>query len=152
MIVFEEEFMKSKGQPIKYKGYTLQMTDRFPLQKDKIASVRLVFEMTNSPWRQGVQLRVDQFFEINEKMIREDIVLWEDTAPKVVDFKCNSNRGELIVINVWDTGDGTMQFWHAGGAMKVECISDRKRRYFCNDGQLNDDMKDLIFTIECTMQ
>ncbi|OJW19261.1 MAG: hypothetical protein BGO58_03090 [Sphingopyxis sp. 65-8] len=49
--------------------------------------------------------------------------------------------------NVWDTGDGVMQSWHAGGAMIVEEI-ENVRRYLCNDGELDDDFDDLIFTLE----
>jgi len=53
----------------------------------------------------------------------------------------------LWVKNVWDMGDGVMQSWNAGGAMIVEgdAVS---RRYLCNDGELDDDFDDMIFTLE----
>jgi hypothetical protein len=146
MIIFEREFRKSKGQPIKYKGETVRMWDKFPL-KDKSQRLKVVFESTDSEWRQGISLKTDKGIEVNGRLFKKSIGLWEDTAPKEVEIICKSKRGELEVVNVWDCGDGVIESGHNGAAMIVEQLPNG-RRYRCNDGHPDDDFDDLIFRIE----
>ena len=142
---FAEFFLKSKGRPIVYSGNTLQMVDCLHAAAGQTFKVR--FEAVNSEWRQGVHLRTDGTFEVNNQIVSKSIELWSDSAPPEVVLKVYSKKGKIQVRNVWDTGDGAMQSWHNGAAMIVDEISGG-RRYRCNDGHPDEDFADLIFSIE----
>jgi hypothetical protein len=145
MLHFEEEFRRSKGQSIQHKGKTLVMWDQFPVPEGLIR-LQLRFVSTNSNWKQGVSLTVDGYFLINERRVNNAVILWEDTAPRVSEFECETRNGYVEVVNAWDTGDGVRQSWHAGAAIIIEEIKEG-RRYLCNDGHLDDDFDDLIFEL-----
>ncbi len=141
---FEDLFLKSKGQPIEYNGNTIQMVDRIPVTYGQ--QIRVIFESANSDWKQGVHLANDGAFEVNGQTIKKAVVLWKDTSPTEVLLKVKSKKGEFLVKNVWDVGDGVMHSWHNGAAMIVE-ESRSVRRYRCNDGRPDDDFDDLVFTL-----
>ncbi len=144
-IVFEGLFRKSDGKPIEYKGRRLCLVDMIPLS-ECAHRFRLTMEQSNSEWRQGVFLRSQKPIEINGRALSGKVCVWHDTSP-IVEFALPQNSVELGVNNVWDTGDGATDYWVAGAAMYVESISGGKR-YYCNDGHMNDDLNDLIFTLE----
>jgi hypothetical protein len=141
---FEDLFLKSKGQPIQYDGQRIQMVDRFRVTTGQ--EIRVTFESVDSDWRQGVHLSTDGSFEVNGQTIEKAVVLWKDTAPPDVVLKVKSTKGECLVKNVWDVGDGVMHSWHGGAAMVVE-RSGSVRRYRCNDGKADDDFDDLVFSL-----
>ncbi len=145
MIRFEEEFAKSAGKPIIYNGQTLLLLDYFPTKG--ATEFRLTFEACNSDWRQGVSLKVNANIEINERIIPGGILLWQDTAPRSVDFAVRPHVSTIDVKNVWDVGDGVVHSWHNGAAMITESI-ENGRRYHCNDGYPDDDCDDIIFRLE----
>jgi hypothetical protein len=142
---FEDLFLKSKGQPVEYNGQTIQMVDRVPVTDGQ--QIRVVFESTNSDWKQGVHIASDGSFEVNGQTVKKAVVLWKDTAPREVLLKVKSKKGECLVKNVWDIGDGVMHSWHNCAAMIVE-KSGSVRRYKCNDGRADDDFDDLVFSLQ----
>ena len=142
---FQEMFEKSTGKPIAYQGQILVMMDVFPT--DGATTLRLVFEECKAEWRQGVALRFDGKFKVNNQIIRKGIVLWQDTAWRTVDVEVIGKAPAIEVNNVWDVGDGVIHSWHHGAAMIVEALSDG-RRYRCNDGFPDDDFDDIIFRLE----
>jgi hypothetical protein len=144
MSTFEDLFLKSKGQPVTYKGQVIQMVDR--LRVDNGQAMKIAFESVNSSWRQGICLTTDGSFEVNSQKIKKSVVLWHDTAPVEVLLKVWTNKGECQVKNVWDVGDGVMHSWHNGAAMIVEEFP-AGRRYRCNDGRADEDFDDIIFNI-----
>lgn len=142
---FQELFEKSGGQPIEYQGATLVMFDVFPSEGAK--HLRLVFEESNGEWRQGVALRFEGKFKINDQIIRRGIVLWRDTAPQTVELEVVGKPSTIEVKNVWDVGDGVIHSWHNGAAMMIEELPSG-RRYRCNDGFTDDDFSDIVFRLE----
>ena len=141
----QDLFAKAKGQPIAYKGHTVQMVDCLRVSDGQMLKVK--FESVNSDWRQGVNLTTDGSFEVNDQGIKNSIVLWHDTAPSEVYVKIHSRQGECLVKNVWDVGDGVVHSWHNGAAMIVEEFQNG-RQYKCNDGRADEDFDDLVFSIE----
>lgn len=143
---FQDRFVESKGQPIEHEGNTLVMVDYFPVEDG--SKLRLTFESTDGPWRQGVSMR---FREDGALILSgqefQHVACWRDTAPQVVEFQTIGEATSLEVKNVWDTGNGVMESWHNGAAMIVEEIPGG-RRYRCNDGYADDDFDDVIFRIE----
>ena len=142
---FQELFEQSAGKPIVYQGKTLIMVDEFPT--GGVSHLRLVFEACNGEWRQGVALRVDGKFKVNGITINKGIVLWQDTAPAVVELEITPKVLSVEVKNVWDIGDGVIHSWHNGAAMIVEQLPNG-RRYHCNDGFADDDFDDMVFRLE----
>lgn len=142
---FETLFRKSNGQPVLYDGRTIRLFDRVAVRDGQ--KLKIVFEGVNADWRQGVSMDIDGSFEVNEQNIKKSIVLWHDTAPREVVLKVRTKKSELLVNNVWDTGNGLMHSGHNGAAMIVEETASG-RRYKCNDGLPDDDFDDLVFRIE----
>jgi hypothetical protein len=142
---FQSLFVESKGQPVEYKGQVIQMVDRVPVADGQ--KIRVVFESIDSDWKQGVHLSVDGSFEVNGQIMKKTVALWSHTAPREVLLKIKVKKGECLVKNVWDNGDGTMDSWHNGAAMIVEQHGSI-RRYRCNDGKPDDDFSDIVFTLE----
>lgn len=143
--MFEARFRETKGQPIEFDGQMIQMFDRVPVRDGQ--AIRIVFESSAPDRRQGISLTVDGSVEVNGQVIKKGIVLWVDTAPPQITLTLNTRKGECLIKNVWDRGDGVMDSWHGGAAMMVEDIGSL-RRYQCNDGRENTDFTDLIFTLE----
>lgn len=146
MTVFEDLFFESRGKPVEYRGQTLVLSDDFPIPEER--SFRCVFEEVNSDWRQGVLLEVNGEFLVAGHQVENALVLWQDTAPAVVEVQVSTSDDVIQVRNVWDTGDGVMHSWHNGAAMVVD-PTPTGRRYHCNDGRPDDDLDDLVFRLEC---
>ncbi|HVS90707.1 MAG TPA: hypothetical protein VHE59_01660 [Mucilaginibacter sp.] len=142
---FQALFTQSKGQPIIYNGKELKMIDRVTL-KESSTKIKITFLTTDSIWKQGVVIKTKGYFDINDQKFSDKIVLWEYTAPKEVELIVKSKDKILVIYNVWETLDGTIHYWHNGGAMYVE-ERDQTRIYDCNDGVADDDFNDLVFQI-----
>ncbi len=143
---FERLFIESKGQPVIYNGKELKMVDRVMLPSNEMLLL-IEFVSTDSEWKQGIVLQTKGEFEVNNLKVSNKIVLWEDTAPKQVEVTVKTKDKKLLIYNVWETGDGTMHYWHNGGAFYIE-QSDGASLYYCNDGYADDDFNDLIFKIK----
>jgi hypothetical protein len=119
------------------------LVDVFPVKDGE--HITLVFESTNSPWRQGVWLTCDRGVEINNQVLKSAL-LWKDTAPREVDIKCLTSNGLLAAYNVWDRGDGRDSLSHSSGMLVEELPAGR--RYKCNDIGFRTDFDKIIFRIE----
>jgi len=145
-IVFETLFLESADSTIEYKGKQLCLIDIISLD-DSPHRFRLTLEQSNSEWLQGVFLRSKRPIEMDGEKVAKKVILWRKTLPAVIEFSLPRKSVELGVNNVWDTGDGVTNYWTAGAAMYIEEIPGGKR-YHCNDGHMDDDLNDLIFTLE----
>ena len=97
---------------------------------------------------QGLHLEIDRGSLLaNGKDCGPDIVLWENTSPKKVEIWISGDPTELRVKNVFDTGLGIAQYWRDGAAMYAE-ENDGFIRYFCNDGEPDEDFDDLVFRMQ----
>lgn len=107
--------------------------------------IKLVFESCNSPWRQGVWLKTDEYLVINQLQC-PSAQLWQDTAPKEVLIECHTRDNRLHLYNIWDRGKRyESQSWTSG--MLVEELPNG-RRYRCNDIGFDTDFAKLVFRIE----
>ena len=141
---FQGLFEGSGGQPIQYHGQTLMLVDRFSVRNCQ----KLAFDIvsTNSRWKQGIKIDPDANIRVDGRLFRS-VVFWEDTAPSPAIIELEPEVTSLAVSNVWQTADGATDSWHAGAAM-ICTPTPNGRRYHCNDGDLDADFDDLIFTIE----
>jgi hypothetical protein len=143
---FEEIFTKNNGTPFIYNGKEIKMSDIINLTANKVY-LKITFLQTNSDYLQGIVLDTKGHFTVNEQVIPNGVVLWENTAPKEIQIFLDSKDKKIFIYNVWDPGDGTMHYGHGGAALYVETIG-ADRIYYCNDGSLNDDFNDLVFKIQ----
>lgn len=145
---FQPMFMKTKGKPIQYNGQTLYLMDRFPVQNKQ--KILVVFEKTNSEWRQGIRIDTEgKFTLLGQQYFDTAFTFWQDTAPKEIYFTVESRIGEIWINNIWDYGDEVTQSWFNGAAMIVEELPNGKgRRYHCNDGHPDEDFDDIVFRVE----
>lgn len=167
---FEQFFLVSKGQPIRYNQTVLQLADRLPVAYGDTLVISI--ESTNSPRVQGVSLRIEGSCEIvgeihkNDKVIKP--VFWEDSEiinPKHIEIKVFTKKGNVLVQNICEieysyltTSDNgkpvevrkkRMDASHNGAAMIVEEIEDG-RRYRCSDTSSDDKpfpFNDIVFTV-----
>lgn len=144
-MVFQELFMLSNGQPIEYKGKIVKMIDKLELINSHVP-LCVEFISTESRWKQGIVIQTKGKFELNDQIAPNKIVLWEDTAPKLVQIKIISSDKILIIYNVWKIEDGTVFYWYNGGALYTE-HENGIITYYCNDGIPDDDFNDLVFSI-----
>src|ERR1700741_471029 len=104
MVVFEDLFRESNGEPVVYGGQRLQLMDLFPIGPDAVLT--LTFESSASAHRQGVALTTKGNFIVDGRHVGRKLVLWSDTAPRKVAIEVRGVSGEVEVHNVWDRGDG----------------------------------------------
>jgi len=144
--VFEELFEDNNWQPFQYKGRRVCIEDDFAIPIGE-SLFELTIEKTKSEWEQGIFLKGNGYFVINDEKKETGIYLWESTTPRSIRFMFNSKVGDLKVWNIWRIDKGPMQYGHNGSAMYFEEILYGKR-YCCNDGYPDDDFDDLIFTLK----
>jgi len=150
-ICFEKMFRASECKPIEYKGKFLHIADKYEIKSGD--RFKVILEQFNSEWRQGVSMILPNgSFRLCGKESGRQIVLWQHSAPRVIDnitlFMKRKNTGVLHIINVWDPGDGIMDSGHNGAAMYIEDLGNNRKRYWCNDGYPDDDLNDIVFSIE----
>ena len=142
MINFERRFQQTKGEPFEEDGVVYRVS--LTLDAGIHEEVVLTFESTSSLWRQGIHLESEQPLEMGRRK-GQRMVIWEDVGQTPVHIVCQPHS-TLHIWNVWDTGDGTTHSCHAGAAMIAEGTQDGYRLH-CNDGHMDADFDDLIFTI-----
>jgi len=135
---------KTTNSAFKEKGqHDVVMIDVFDINDGDL--LKLTFESTNSPWRQGVWLKTNKHLVINQVQC-PSAQLWHDTAPKEVLIECHTSDKRVHLYNIWDKGNGQeSQAWTSG--MLVEELLNGKR-YRCNDIGFDTDFTKLIFRIE----
>ena len=146
--VFEEYFVENQGLPFEYKGKTIKISHNILLHPDNkwIIIDNLI---TNSKWKQGVVLYI-----LNGEMRLNGVksnsfIIWEDNfLNELVEIEILS--GESVTLyNVWDSGNGKIDYGHNGAGIHVEFLQS-KYRFNCNDGFPDDDLNDLIF--DCSIK
>jgi hypothetical protein len=141
---FAELFAAANGGPIVYGGKVMVLEDNFPVAGR--SHLRLVFEKFGSEWLQGVVLKTKGAFTVDGSIINTSIVLWQNTAPRVVDFSVTTKSNVIRIWNVWDRGRGISSHLQ-GAAMIVEQLGNG-RRYCCNDGHPDENFDDIVFRLE----
>ncbi len=165
MIDFSERFFESKGQPINYNGKTLTLSDKFPVKNGDVLIISI--EKANSEFRQGLCIDVTGHCECDGEVFKQGkgirMLFWEDTAPKQIKLKVFTEKDFVRVENIWERTNSYLVGGPNGetiekksksttsringAAMIVEEI-ENGRRYRCNDGTLDDDFDDIIFTVQ----
>ena len=99
--------------------------------------------------------------EPTPKRKRSNVLFWEDSTVldiKYIEVKVYTKEPYIILGNIWEVtysrgekqttsvGMGAV-LDRRGAAMYSEDIEDGKR-YFCNDGDMDDDFDDIIFTVK----
>ena len=110
--------------------------------------VRLSFESTDSPWRQGVWLGTRGALVIGATESPQ-VVVWGDSVsePVVIEIACTD--GFLRLYNVWDSGRGFGEFESQSYTSGMRLHSHANgTRYECNDIGLDPDFRKLVFRLD----
>ncbi len=150
---FTELFKQANWQPITYKGNTLVLVDRFPVENGDTLLISI--EKTNSDCRQGLSLDITGWCELNGQIYKQGngvrMQFWEDTAPKQIKLKVFTKKSHIFIENIWEStnhiGTKSTDSRRFGAAMIVEEIKNG-RRYRCNDWHPDDNFDDIVFTVE----
>lgn len=143
---FEEYFNESKGKPFEYKGKTIQLS--FSMEIGNVRKFRLNNFQTNSNWKQGIVIRALNGILKFDHIENSAFVFWQDNFKEYIDFEFKYGE-KLVIYNVWDTGNGKMEYGHNGAGIYVK-KDNNKITLNCSDGYPNEDFNDLIFTLNIT--
>ena len=110
--------------------------------------VRVEFIEASGEWRQGVWLATEGSLECNGSAASQ-LVLWEDTSPRVVDVTVHETDGRLRLYNIWDSGRGfgDHESQSATAGMVKRVRDDGAFVYACNDIGVDPDFTKLTFAI-----
>lgn len=151
MECFQDLFMASKGQPVEYNGETIFMQDKIVVDVDFKFAVRLI--STDSKYPQLINLAVEkgEYLTYVDTQ-RAQFSFLADTIP-IGEEMLLIGHSKNKVLRVWNgwlskdhLGNQVKESWYNGAAMKKE-VSGNTIRYFCNDGEPDEDFNDLIFEI-----
>ena len=109
----------------------------------------LEFESATGEWRQGVFLATVGTMSTNG-VESSTFVLWQDSAPPVVDIDIVETDGLVCVYNVWDSGrfGGHHESLRATSGMLATQLDDGRVRYGCNDIGGSPTFEKLVFTVQ----
>lgn len=133
-----------------FKGRVLHAALRFPVTKGE--RWRITIESTNSEWRQGISCAIYQykggFKSLGEQWKHN--MYWEDNVREwdieVIATEDDKPRN-LIIHNIWWVERFKRANSRMGGAgIYIEEIPDGWR-CFCNDGHLDENFDDIVFTV-----
>lgn len=148
---FFADMFTEPGQPINYKGKNIYSADFIYGPKEFKAVVSII--STDSKYKQGLSLNMagmkGEIAYDGKKITKGGFKFWEGEVPKQFVIGVKIEKGVLLINNFCDnTGTGSCVSGFSGFAMIIENISERKKRYYCNDFEPDDDFDDLIFDIE----
>jgi hypothetical protein len=108
----------------------------------------LEFLGADGDWRQGVWLATEGELEA-QGAATSQFVLWEDTAPEVVEVRVNATDGLLRLYNIWDSGRGLGRYeaQSATAGMVKRVRDDGAYVYACNDIGSDPDFTKLRFAV-----
>ena len=151
----DELFIKSKGEPIEYKGKVLSRIDKFPVSNEDTLLISI--EKTNSENIQGVSIDITGSCEMNNKIWKKGkgviMILWENATkfnPKHIEMKIFTKKDFIWIQNIWEItshlGKKSIDYGRYGAAMIIEEI-ENGRRYKCNDWHPDENFDDIVFTV-----
>lgn len=159
---FKELYKQTKVYPAEafYKGKKVVIADKFPVSDQD--TLIFTVEHTNSKYKQGFSVDVEGTVKFLSKKYRKgkriNFFLWE--RPEPYELQIFTNSSEVYIQNAWydpslgenaptcyaDGQEWLMNDKWGGAGMIVEEI-ENGRRYYCNDGECDDDFDDIIFSV-----
>jgi len=166
---FKQIFKKDKSdlypQRIDYKERKIFLVDKFPVSNKDVLIISI--ESTESEYVQGFYIGISGYLKTKngatKKRKNATVCFWEDTEvldPKHIEVKVFTKDPYVFIGNIWEVedesgkkktcwagGDEWRKFdkWGGSAIYSEEIVGGR--RYFCNDGDLDDDFDDIIFTV-----
>ncbi|MFT5819293.1 MAG: hypothetical protein ACI8ZM_000516 [Crocinitomix sp.] len=141
---FEQYFQESYGQPFTYEGKTIQISLRQLLKENSTCSLENF--KTNSDWRQGIVVRAVKGDLKFKDQINSGFVFWEENFGDSIDITFLKGK-ILLIYNVWDTGNGTMQYGHNGAGINV-VENEGRITLNCNDAHPTAELNHLVFDLK----
>lgn len=146
MTKLSDLFQASSGAPIDWEGQRVQMMYELNAEVDQDLEIR--FKDLSPARPQGLRLRArGGVLDVNGSRL-EDVVLWSDSAPEVVNVKLVPAKGKgpmnVRLWNTWRDAAGTMHAWIGNAGMLVEHHDDGSTDLRCSDGFDEPTFDDLV--------
>lgn len=164
---FDALFSSNTERPIKYKDRSIIRLDKYLVNDGE--KLKICIESTNSKCPQGLTIDITGSCEVKGKVYKKGkgirMLFWADAElidPKNIEITVFTKKGHVVIYNIWEQTNkylvGTsanpiekesksVEYWHGSAAMIVEEI-ENGRRYFCNDGQPDENFDDIVFTVQ----
>lgn len=138
-------FQKAKAAVIEYDGQLIHGILNLKIEGNQKFIIRRLKAAKSSV--QGLRLKaVKGFIEVNGQS-HQEIILWADTCPEIIDINVTSKSGcELKIWNVWKAGDIT-QAW-IGNAGFIISEKENVMILECSDGVGGINFSDFVVEIE----
>lgn len=142
---FSERLAAALGAPIDVDGQTAVGIYKRAVQPNERFDLRFVHAREQP--LQGVHLKLRTgSLEVAGQQLK-DPVLWRDTAPSTVSFRClNKKPSELLIWNCWKDERGVSQAWIGNAAMIVKDESADRVHFRCNS-RYDVTFEDLVFEL-----
>ena len=109
--------------------------------------LKLWFESTNSPHRQGVFVATDGILTVADGTSGA-FQLWADTAPRPVVIRCvETSLGKLVLYNIYQAAGRSPMSQALTSGMLIEQLAEGARRYRCCDVAAEPTFDRLVFSI-----
>ncbi len=148
---FESEFVRNRKTYIRYKGETIYLVKKLNIPRGYL-EVQLL--ESDNRFIQGVVFTfldtdvgfLDKLFKLNKKYGTSIRIWHKDDKYKYSKFMILKDT-RITVYNTWDD-NGSIKSTRGGAAMEVKKIESNKYLFRCNDGYLDEDFNDLVFTLK----
>ena len=141
-------FQQAQAPSITWEGRVVHSMFELPPARHD-ATLRVTFESTTKDRPEGLRLKVRGGAAQIDGQDLDDVVLWSDSAPPVVDVPIRADeRGAVLrVWNCWHDPAGAMQAWIGNAGMLVNQTSSGYRLE-CSDGFGEAEFGDLVISVD----
>jgi hypothetical protein len=144
--------------------------DQFPVENEQ--ALEIFIENANSPYKQGLSLGIEGFFECGGRMWKKDkkisLIFWHNprvALPLCIKVSAFTEKEFITIYNIWETPYSYLISDETGKPTKVQKSRidsrignagmlveeiENGRRYYCNDGRLTTTFDSIIFSVKRT--
>ena len=147
----QQQFIDSKGEPVKFEGEDLIQMDCIPLKKGKIS---INFKGGNSQILCGIAIKSAKgSILLSDGNKAKTIYIWDEySLPKTVDYEVYCPDGKLKIWNIYriehKSGLITEDYWTNNAGIKINKTTENSREYSCSHGLGEIDLDNFIFEIK----
>jgi hypothetical protein len=127
-----ETFAQNHGRPVHVDGRLVHPIYKRAVRPDD--ELRLTMVSAREPPLQGIRIKLETGqIHISGHEPLGDVVLWTNTAPKSVVFRCQCKKpSELRLWNCWQDEQNVMQAWTGNAGIVIEESAKGMVRLMCN--------------------
>ncbi|MGW6743595.1 hypothetical protein ACWGDX_23225 [Streptomyces sp. NPDC055025] len=130
----DEMFRESKGQPVELTGKLVRLAYSVRVESRSVSAKIAVRSFKSEP-TQGICLQMNHGeLEVND-FRKPGMVLWLDTAPRVIYFTVLGGvEATLEIWNCWRGKFGEREAWIGSSGLVVDAVGGDMYHFACSDG------------------